>query len=109
MTYEKVKQLALDYSNRNAHFSSHKPEDPNHKAVVEMGEAAAPHLFRVMFEHPETTHFAYNVIPLLIEPPMHIVERMNTEAISKVGGGGFAGLDVSKMTEIYKQWAEELV
>ncbi len=44
MTYEKVKQHVFDYDKRNAHMSFHKPEDPNHKAVVEMGEAAAPHV-----------------------------------------------------------------
>ena len=88
-------------------MSFHKPDDPSCVAVVAMGEEAAPHLFRAMREHPhESVHFCYNVIPLLIKPPQNIVERMNNEAISKEGG--FVGLDVKKMEEIYLEWGEQV-
>ena len=108
VTYETVKEHVMRYHRNNAHYSMHRWEDPDHKAVVEMGADAAPHLFRLMVEFPfEATHFAYNVIPQLIEPPQHIKDRMNNEAISQVAPG-FAGLDVSKMEEIYREWGREI-
>lgn len=107
ITYESVKEHMLRYHRNNAHRSRHNFKDPNHLAVVAMGAKAAPHLFRLMQDHyQEACHFGYNILPLLIDPPEHIKNRMNEEAFK--GVGGFVGLDVRKMEEIYHQWGVEI-
>lgn len=108
VTYDEVKERVFGYHRRNSHFSFHKHDDPDYVAVLEMGSGAAPHLFRLMQEHPfESVHFAYHAIPRLIDPPEHIVKRMNEEALSKPAEG-FVGLSVPKMEEIYRQWGQEI-
>jgi hypothetical protein len=99
VTYEQVKEHMLRYHRNNAHFSRHQPDDPDHLAVVAMGAEAAPFLFQLMRDHRfEACHFSFNIIPLLIEPPEHIVRRLKTEAMGRV----------SKMEEIYQQWGREI-
>ncbi len=88
VTYEEVKERVFAYHRRNSHFSFHKHEDPDYLAVLAMGEEAVPHLFKLMQDHQfESVHFAYNAIPRLIDPPQHIIDRMNGEAISQIGNG----------------------
>lgn len=109
VTYDQVKECVLRYHDNNAFYSMHRYNDPDHKAVIEMGPDAAPHLFKLMHDFPEeATLFAYHVIPSLIVPPQHIIDRMNTEAVSSVGNGGFVGLSVPKMAEIYHQWGMDI-
>jgi hypothetical protein len=106
-TYESVKEHVMRYSQSSAHRSRHDFKHPDHLAVVAMGAAAAPFLFRLLQDHPrESTHFCYNVIPLLIKAPSHIVKQMHEEAVKD--HGSFRVLDVQKMVSIYKQWGQEL-
>jgi hypothetical protein len=110
VTYEAVKEHMLRYHRTNAHMSRHNQRDPDHLAVVAMGAPAARFLFQLMRDYPfEACHFGYNIIPLLIDPPEHIVKKMNMEAISEVApGSGFHGLNVRKMKEIYQEWGREI-
>lgn len=106
-TYDDVKKCWLGYEKRNRHRSFHDFDDPDHRSVEQMGEAAAPHLFRLMFEeNGAATHFCYNLIPLLIKPPPSIVTKMNEQALERVGG--FVAMKVNLMEEIYKEWGIEI-
>jgi len=105
-TYDKVAALARSWSKNNLVQSFFQHEDPDYLAILEMGENAVPFLFQLMLEAPDTIHLCYHAIPKLINPPQDIVEKMNGEAISKQGG--FVGLDVRKMEEIYAEWGKEL-
>ncbi len=90
--YEKVKALVLAHSEANAHMSFFV-EDENYQAVLDMGEDAVPHLFRLVQDHP---HFCFATIRALVPMPEHIRNK-----IMHIRG------QVQKIADIYLEWGQE--